>query len=261
MSNEQPVKDVDFDEPPVQRKRINYKEVFLQLTEGDNIVRFIDMKGKKIGTHWVKDTNGKQRSVKCPVEGCPCCKATPAVPTQYKTFMKVVDRLGAIRIFEFGSQIMNQLRRIIAELKEADPNALLTQRDIVVNKGPRGANPLYNVKLVAVNANPTPAEQLRTQAIEEAIQKDELDLSEIVVPWDVARINEYIYGIKPDGTVVEGATPADNSGDASFAYGANAPAGTPEASVAVASAPAPAQAPQAPAATAPKNAEDLSMFD
>jgi len=248
MSNVSPVKDVDFDEPPVQRKRINYKEVFLQLNEGDNLVRFIDMKGKKIGTHWVKDTVGKQRSVKCPVEACPCCKA--GVPTQYKTFMKVVDKLGSVRIFEFGSQIMNQLRRIIAELKEDDANALLTQRDVVVNKGPKGANPLYNVKLVKLNANPTPAEQLRTQAIEEAIQKDDLDLSEIVTPWDVVRINEYIYGIKADGSA------SDASEGDSFAYGANAPAGSPEASTAVASAPV-----QTPVEAAPKGDQDLTMFD
>ena len=200
MSQENAVKDVNFDELPKQIKKINYKEVFLTLNEGDNLIRFIDLKGKKIGTHWLKDINGKQRSVKCPVVGCPCCKQN--VPTQYKTFMKVVDKLGNIKIFEFGSQIMTQTKRIVADLKEDDANAMLTQRDVIINRGPKGANPLYTVKLVKINTKPTPSEQLRQQAIEEAISKDDLDLAEIVTPWTVKRINEYIYGIKEDGTSV-----------------------------------------------------------
>lgn len=241
MSNatETVVKDVNFDEPTITKPKINYKEVFLTLNDGDNLIRFIDPKGKKIGTHWVKDKDGKQRSVKCPVAGCPCCKNN--VPTQYKTFMKVVDKLGNIRIFEFGSQIANQLKRIATDLKEEDPNALLTQRDVIINRGPRGSNPLYNVKLVKVNAKPSPGEILRQQAIEEAITKDTLDLSEIVVPWTVKRINEYIYGIKEDGST-EGAPSEPNT---DFNYGANVkPAAT-----------------SAQTSEAKKTGEDLSMFD
>ncbi len=238
MSNEQPVKDVDFDAPTNQKKKINYKEVFLQLNEGDNLIRFINMKGKKIGTHWVKDLNGKQRSVKCPIEGCPCCRE--GVQTQYKTFMKVVDKLGSIKIFEFGPQIMNQIKRIISDLKEDDPNASLPQRDIIVNKGAKGSNPLYNVKLVKFNPKPSPSEQLRQQAIEEAIKSDELDLSEIVVPWSVSRINEYIYGIKEDGQpLVPKDGGEDTQEDTSFNYGANVENTD----------------------TSKKSEEDLSMFD
>lgn len=229
------VKDVNFDELPQTAKKINYKEVFLTLNEGDNLIRFIDLKGKKIGTHWVKDINGKQRSVKCPVAGCPCCKQN--VPTQYKTFMKVVDKLGNVRIFEFGSQIMNQIKRIVADLKQEDANALLTQRDVIVSRGPRGANPLYNVKLTKVNTKPTPSESLRQQAIEEAIAQDTLDLSEIVTPWAVNRINEYIYGIKEDGSAVA-STSATSAPDTSFNFGANVTADG-----------------------KPKSDEDLSMFD
>ena len=239
MSNETVVKDFNIDEPVVVKAKINYKEVFLSLNDGDNLVRFIDPKGKKIGTHWVKDTDGKQRSVKCPVAGCPCCKAN--VPTQYKTFMKVVDKLGNVRIFEFGSQIANQLKRIALDLKEEDPNALLTQRDVIINRGPKGSNPLYNVKLVKLNSKPAASEILRQQAIEEAIGKDTLDLSEIVVPWTVKRINEYIYGIKEEG--------AENTAvpDTSFEFGANVkPAAT--------ATPAPVQAVK-------RTGEDLSMFE
>ncbi len=207
MSQEAAVKDVSFDEPTNQRKKINYKEVFLTLQEGDNIIRFVDLNGKKIGTHWIKDTNGKQRSVKCPIAGCPCCLAKPEpVPTQWKNFYKVVDKLGTMRVFEFGPQIMKQLKAIIADLKEDNPNALLTQRDILVNRGPKGTTPLYTVKLVKINPKPTPQEGLRQQAIEEAISKDTIDLAEIVIPWTVARINEYIYGIKEDGSQVAPAT-------------------------------------------------------
>ncbi len=109
------VKDVGFDEVPQASKKINFKELFLSLQEGNNIIRVIDLNGKKIGTHWTKDKDGKQRSVKCPVSGCPCCLHKDAsgkfepVPTQYKIFMKVVDQLGIIRVLEFGSQIHNQL--------------------------------------------------------------------------------------------------------------------------------------------------------
>lgn len=239
------VKDVNFDEPATQRKKINYKEVFLQLQDGDNLIRFVDSNGKKIGTHWVKDTNGKQRSVKCPIAGCPCCLAKPEpVPTQWKNFYKVVDKLGTIRVFEFGPQIMKQLKTVIADIKEDNPNALLTQRDIIVNKGAKGTNPLYTVKLVKINPKPTPQEGLRQQAIEEAIKGDTIDLAEIVVPWTVKRINEYIYGIKDDGSEV---APANNGvvesslttkENTDFNFGKNVPA---------------------PAAN--KSDEDLSMFD
>jgi len=247
MSNatEIPVKDFNIDEPTIAKVKINYKEAFITLNDGDNLIRFIDPKGKKIGTHWVKDKDGKQRSVKCPVTGCPCCKAN--VPTAYKTFMKVVDKLGNVRIFEFGSQIANQLKRIALDLKEEDPNAMLTQRDVIINRGPRGSNPLYNVKLVKVNAKPAPSEILRQQAIEEAITKDTLDLSEIVVPWTVKRINEYIYGIKEEG---EGQSVPDTS----FEFGANV-------GQSVTAAPAPARTASAPATAAKKTGEDLSMFE
>jgi len=245
MSQENAVKDVDFDALPTQAKKINYKEIFLALNEGDNLIRFIDLKGKKIGTHWLKDTSDKQRSVKCPVVGCPCCKQS--VPLQYKTFMKVVDKLGNGRIFEFGSQIMNQIKRIVADLKEEDANALLTQRDVIINRGPKGANPLYTVKLVKVNAKPTPSEQLRQQAIEQAINEDTLNLTEIVTPWTVKRINEYIYGIKEDGSSVEAGTETDDV----FVPNSIANAVTAEAKTPVA----------AQTAGKPKSDEDLTMFD
>ena len=196
--SENVLKDVDFNEPMIPKKRFNYKEIFLNLLEGDNTVRVVDLKGKKIESHYVKDHFGKQRSVKCPGSGCPCCKADPPVPKQLRIFMKVVDKIGIMRILEFGPQIWTQIKRLVAELKAEDPNALITQRDIIINKGPKGTSPLYNVKLAKVNPNPSPAEQLRAQAINEAVEKDTLDLVEIIKPWPVSRINEIVYGIKDE---------------------------------------------------------------
>lgn len=197
MSDEA-VKDVDFNEPMTPKKKFNYKEIFLNLVEGDNIVRVVDLKGKKIDSHYVKDHLGKQRSVKCPGSGCPCCKADPPVPRQLRIFMKVVDKIGVMRILEFGPQIWTQIKRLVAELKAEDQNALITQRDIIINKGPKGTSPLYNVKLAKVNPNPTSAEKLRSQAIDEAVEKDALDLAEVIKPWSIGRINEVVYGIKDE---------------------------------------------------------------
>ncbi len=242
MSQENAVKDVNFDDVPKTTKKINYKEVFISLNEGDNLLRIVDIAGKKIGTHWIKDVNGKQRSVKCPIVGCPCCKAIPSIPIQYKTFLKVVDKLGNIRILEAGPQIVKGIRAIVVELKQENPNILITQRDIIINRGPKGSQPLYNVKLAKVNPKPTPSEQLRQGAIEEAISKDELNLAEIVVPWTVKRINEYIYGCNEDGSPLNGEAPKNEAAvDTSFNFGANAP--------------------DAPDGPEEKSDEDMSMFD
>ncbi len=187
------VKDVNYEDIQKEQKKINYKELFIALQEGDNLLRFVDLHAKKIGTHWVDDAQGKKRSVKCPVTGCPCCIRN--VPVQYKTFMKVVDKLGVLRVFEFGPQVDKQLKSKVKELKEEDSNATLTQRDIIIERGPKGSNPLYNVRLAKVNAKPTGFELMRQQAIQEAIEKDDIDLAQVVVPWTVERINKFIYGI------------------------------------------------------------------
>lgn len=220
--SEEVVKDVNFDEPMASKKKINYKEIFLNLLEGDNVVRIVDSHGKKIESHYVPDSTGKPRSVKCPGTGCPVCiKGTVDkngnridAPKQARIFMKVVDKMGTIRILEFGPQIHNQIKRIVADLKAEEPNALITQRDLIINKGPKGSSPLYNVKMVKPSAHPTAQEGLRTQAIEEAVAKDTLDLTEIIKPWAIARINEAIYGIK------------DESGT-DFNFGANVTSNTP----------------------------------
>lgn len=214
--SEEAVKDVNFDEPMSSKKKFNYKEIFLNLVEGDNIVRVVDLKGKKIESHYVKGFDQKQRSVKCPGAGCPCCTAVPPVAKQLRIFMKVVDKMGTIRVLEFGPQIWSQIKRLVAELKAEDPNALITQRDLIITKGPKGQSPLYNVKLAKSNPHPTPSEQLRAQAIEEAVSKDVLDLAEIIKPWSIARINEMIYGIKDESKT-------------DFNFGANVGATTPAA--------------------------------
>lgn len=251
MSNTTVVKDINFDEIPTTQKKINFKELFLSLQEGDNILRFIDLNGKKIGTHWVKDVSGKQRSVKCPVSGCPCClhkdeKGNPEpVPTQFKIFMKVVDKLGVIRVLEFGSQIHNQLKNINKELKEEDSNATLTQRDVNIVKGIKGSNPLYTVKLVKQNPKLSFQEQLRIQAIEEAVVKDTINLSEIIVPWTVKRVNEQIYGI------VE-------STDSATTPNSNTVSVAPAPVVASVNTPVVTSAPKV---VVPASEDDLSIFD
>jgi hypothetical protein len=213
MSQEQNtnvVKDENLDETvAAQKKKINYKEVFLQLNEGDNVMRLVDLTAKKIFVHWVKDTAGKPKSVKCPGTGCPCCAKNEA--KQEKRFYKVADKMCNIKVVEFGTQIYKQLKQISIDLKEEDPNLSLTQRDIIVKKDPAGKPLYYQVKLVKANANPTAQDRMRVEAISEAVAKDTLDLSEIVKPWTIERINQQIYGVG-----VEGQAPENEDADFNF---------------------------------------------
>jgi hypothetical protein len=175
-----------------QKKKINYKEVFLNLVDGDNLMRIVDLTAKKLFVHWVKDTTGKPRSIKCPGAGCPCCAKNEAKTE--KRFYKVADKMCNLRVVEVGPQIFKQLKQISADLKEEDKNLSLTQRDIIIKKDPAGKPLYYQVKLVKANATPSMQEQMRVAAISEAVAKDTLDLGEIIKPWTVERINEQIYG-------------------------------------------------------------------
>jgi len=178
-------------------KKYNFKELFMSLQEGDNVMRIVSKKGKSAQTQWVKDTEGGWKSVKLPEDITPSTQKRLAEKgagkVEKKNFVKVVDSFGKMKILEFGKLISKGLKKIQDGLKEDDKDII--NIDINIKKGPKKANPLYEVVLAKIDQD---EKALRDKAIKRLVEADEIVLSDIIKPWSEKRIRETIFGDKDE---------------------------------------------------------------
>lgn len=112
---------------------------FMNLEQGDNTVRIFTNPYQFI-VHWVKDSSGVNRKIKCAIENCPLCKK--GVKSQYRWFLGVIDRKdGQAKILEISSQILIAVKNLISNKKWGD----VKMYDLEIKRNPPKSNPLYAV--------------------------------------------------------------------------------------------------------------------
>jgi hypothetical protein len=120
---------------------------FMDLVEGDNQVRVLT-KPYQFVVHWTKDQSGKSRKIRCAINNCPLCRQ--GIDTQTRWYIGVLDRKSAgPKILEISTQIFKGIRDYI---KNPEWDERYTKSwgeimayDINVQRGPKGAQPLYTV--------------------------------------------------------------------------------------------------------------------
>ena len=113
---------------------------FMNLEQGDNTVRIFTNPYQFI-VHWVKDSSGVNRKIKCAIENCPLCKK--GVKSQYRWFLGVLDRGSdnQPKMLEISSQILIAIKNLISNKKWGD----VKMYDLTIKRNPPKSNPLYAV--------------------------------------------------------------------------------------------------------------------
>ncbi|MFA5048440.1 MAG: hypothetical protein WC516_05465 [Patescibacteria group bacterium] len=126
---------------------------FMNLEKGDNNVRIFTNPYQFI-VHWVKDSSGVNRKIKCAIEDCPLCKK--GVKAQYRWYLGVLDRSSdnQPKILEISSQVLIAIKNYISDKRWGDVKLY----DINIKRNPPKSNPLYDV-LPDPNKGPISAEE------------------------------------------------------------------------------------------------------
>jgi hypothetical protein len=109
--------------------------------------------------------------------------------------MKVIDRTsGEIKVLDFGSTIREQLEDLVRDyaIDFPDPDRLFTDIDVLIRCRDKAGRPTYTLKPILVKGPVTDYE--RAKRVEEMalIETDSIDLEEVVRPWTVERIREFL---------------------------------------------------------------------
>jgi hypothetical protein len=112
---------------------------FMKLEQGSNVVRIFS-KPYQFAVHWVKDTAGTSRKVKCADKNCPLCKK--GIKAQYRWLLRVLDRRDNIpKLLEISSQVFLGIKNYVSNPKWGD----IKMYDVDIKRGPKGTQPLYIV--------------------------------------------------------------------------------------------------------------------
>lgn len=118
---------------------VSTQKDFMDLVEGSNVVRIFTKPYQAI-VHWVKDSSGVNRKIKCAIENCPLCKK--GIKTQCRWYVGVINRTSGLpKILEISSQIFRGIKEYHDDADYGD----VTQYDINIKRGPAKSNPLYHV--------------------------------------------------------------------------------------------------------------------
>jgi hypothetical protein len=173
--------EVDWNTAQATNKPTNNNDLFLRLTEGENIVRVLG-NPHQFYVHWVETSQGK-RKINSPIE-------SPALVSrledsgfrrQTKWMIKVLDLSSqTFKVAEIGSQIYNGIIALVNNPRWGKVSAY----DISIIRGPKGTNPLYSV-------TPNPKEGIDPSLKEKFKEWNaELDIERLVSPADPTKVCE-----------------------------------------------------------------------
>jgi hypothetical protein len=132
--------DINRDTPPIART-----SKFLRIEQGSRKIRLLPAKGKHYRTHWLPV---QKKTALCEGQKCPHCRVN--VPSKHETLFKVIDReTGKLMVMALGTQVLNQVmaQRVIFSERAGNTTDQLTDYNLVVIRGPKGSNPLYQAVL------------------------------------------------------------------------------------------------------------------
>lgn len=173
---------------------------FMKLVQGDNKVRIVTNPYQFV-VHWPKDASEQTRKIHCSINNCPLCRQQ--VPAQTRWYIGVFDyQSNKPMILEIGSQIFKGIRGYVKDPEWSDtikkPWGEILAYDINITRGPKGTQPLYQVKPSPKMKDITPEQ---TEMVEAFLNK--VDISKFTKPSKPEEIEEKL-GISAKGS----ATPA-----------------------------------------------------
>jgi len=113
---------------------------FMDLKEGDNVVRVITERPYQFVIHWVKDATGTNRKVRCAMDDCPLCRK--GNKAQARWYLGVIDRrTNQAKILEISSQVYMGIKNYVADPEWGD----VRRYDLNIKRAAKGTQPLYSV--------------------------------------------------------------------------------------------------------------------
>jgi hypothetical protein len=166
------------------------KTEFMRLEPGENTVRIM-ANPVQFYIHWIETPDGKLKKVNSPVSSPELVRRLEEAgfKRRPKWMVKVLDRRDdTFKLLELGTQIYSGIKALFNHKKWGK----VTAYDLTIERGPKGAQPLYRV-------TPDPKEALDAK-FQEAFVKfnDNLNIDGLVQPADPSKIYE-LLGWEPEG--------------------------------------------------------------
>lgn len=162
---------------------------FVNLVQGSNKVRVFTNPYQFV-VHWVNDSSGANRKIKCAIENCPLCKQ--GVKAQYRWYLGIIDRKTQnAGILEISTQVYLGIKNLVSNPDWGD----VRRYDVDIKRGAPKTNPLYTVM-------PSPKTLLTDDekaCISEFLER--VDIAKFTQPMTPEEIAEKL------GTVIDEAAP------------------------------------------------------
>jgi hypothetical protein len=160
------------------------KTEFMRLEQGENTVRIM-ANPVQFYIHWVETPEGKMRKVNSPISSPELVRRLEESDFKRRPrwMVKVLDRKDdSFKLLEIGTQIYSGVKALFNHRKWGK----VTAYDITIERGPKGAQPLYRV-------TPDPKEPLDVKFQEAFVQfNDNLNLDRLIQPADPADVYEML---------------------------------------------------------------------
>ena len=134
--------EIDWNDGDVKNPQAAKTE-YMRLTQGANKIRVMG-NPVQFYVHWVQTQDGSKRKIVSPISSPDLVRRLEdsGFKRQAKWLIKVLDRSDdGFKLLEVGSQIYNGIRNLYNDSSWGK----VTTYDITINRGPKGAQPLYGV--------------------------------------------------------------------------------------------------------------------
>jgi len=158
------------------------KTEYMRLSQGQNKIRVM---GNPIQfyVHWVQTQDGSKRKIVSPISSPELVRQLEdsGFKRQPKWLIKVLDRSDdTFKLLEVGSQIYNGIRALYNDSSWGK----VTSYDITINRGPKGAQPLYGV-------TPNPKTKIPTELKDRFVEfNNNVDIERAIKPTEAEAVCE-----------------------------------------------------------------------
>jgi hypothetical protein len=174
--------------------------IFLNMKDPGQYKMRIVSKPNQYYCHWVETPDGQRRKVNATLDGNdPICIEMGKGP-QVKWYIKVLYRDPkegtVLRLLDAGPQIVAQIKKLHND-KANFGN--VGKYDVIVLKGPKGANPLYMVQATGNEKQPQPLSNAEVQLVKDSSDPKSpnfIDLEKMCRPWTADEILAVVQGKK-----------------------------------------------------------------
>jgi hypothetical protein len=180
------------------------KTEFMRLEQGENTVRIM-ANPVQFYIHWVETPEGKMRKVNSPISSPDLVRRLEDADFKRRPrwMVKVLDRSDdTFKLLEIGTQIYSGVKALFNHKKWGK----VTAYDLTIERGPKGAQPLYRV-------TPDPKEPLDARFQESFVKfNDNLNLDRLISPGEPEEICKILGWSDESGATVTEVTADQGEG-------------------------------------------------